>query len=172
MGKSDEKKTKFRKNTAQDDGRDLSFRPFQELEREQKTAGQPCVKCGDPVDGREGYSVPHPWGPKRSLRQGYFHDKCLREAEGKDAVSTGADGKHVPWEPFSRLFNSRNKFSPRNPDFLKTLDSARKVFYAQEGVTGEVLRLGELVVATCSVLEAPVFTDQELDQIVESGTRS
>jgi hypothetical protein len=174
MGKWDkDNKGKFRgENRRPAEERELSHRPFQEHEREQKSAGLPCMKCGDPVDAREGYSVPHPWGPKRAVRQGYFHDKCLKEAEGKDAVSVQADGKIVPWEPFARLFSSRNRFSPANPDFLKNLDSARKVLYAQEGITGEVLRLGELVVATRSVLEVPVFTDQELDQIVSSGTRS
>jgi hypothetical protein len=170
MGKQDEKRGKFRKN--RDEERELSFRPFQDHEREQKTVGLPCMKCGDPIDAREGYSVPHPWGPKRALRQGYLHEKCLKEAEGKDAVSVDKLGQHAPWEPFARMFSSRNRFSPANPDFLKTLDSARKVLYAQEGVVGEVLRLGELVVATRSVLEVPVFTDEELDQIVDSGTRS
>jgi len=152
--------------------------PFKELEGTVIPVA-PCLMCGKEVDTRLNWSASRLRGAKKTQRQGYLHEECLKRAEGPDVMvpgplhpKTGKQLEPVAWEPFARMFGSSNRFSPVNEKFLKKIPEVKLALNTKYEGERAVVRLGELVVATTLRLEVPVFTDEELQQIVDSDTRS
>ena len=60
----------------------LTNRPFQGSLKNIKV-GSTCLKCGEVVDSRPGWSLPYRKGIRGRLaqRQGYIHETCLQQIE-------------------------------------------------------------------------------------------
>lgn len=52
-------------------------------------AGPACLRCSEPVDTREGWSLDNPRGNRRPQRHGYLHPRCEEEANLELARAQG-----------------------------------------------------------------------------------
>lgn len=88
------------------DPRDIKNTPFKAALKDFKVKmpGPECVRCGEPIDTRPGWSLGFQRGSRKHQRHGWYHEQCeteaaldLAKAQGKVvAKKVGKDTVLVP----------------------------------------------------------------------------